>query len=66
MSIRAIAYDFGTFVMFSIFESITIVFTKQSNFRVFWSNSRRNHANQQSKNIRKFVQNWSSSRGKRF
>jgi len=30
-----IAYDFGTFVMFSIFESVIIVFPKHSNFRGF-------------------------------
>jgi len=34
-SIRAIAYDFGTFVMFTIFESVILVFPKHvhSNFR---------------------------------
>jgi len=31
-SIRAIAYDFMTFVMFSIIESIILVFPKHSNF----------------------------------
>jgi len=30
MSIRATAYDFGTFVMFSIFESIILVFLKHN------------------------------------
>jgi len=34
-SIIAIAYDFGTFVMFSIFESVIKVFPKHRNFRVF-------------------------------
>ena len=34
-SIRIIAYDFRTFVMFSIFESIILVFPKHSNFRGF-------------------------------
>jgi len=33
MSIRTIVYDFRTFVMFSIFESIILVFPKHSNFR---------------------------------
>jgi len=33
MSIRTIVYDFGTFVMFSIFESVILVFSKHSNFR---------------------------------
>ena len=28
-----IAYDFGTFVMFSIFESLIVVFPKHSNLR---------------------------------
>jgi hypothetical protein len=41
-SIRTIAYDFGTFVIFSIFESVILVFPKHSNFRVFFlSNSRK-------------------------
>jgi len=31
-----IAYDFGTFVMFSIFEYVILVFPKHSNFRVFF------------------------------
>jgi len=35
MSIRPIAYDFGTFVMFFIFESIILVFQKHSKFRGF-------------------------------
>jgi len=34
-SIRTIVYDFGTFVMFSIFESVNLVFPKHSNFRGF-------------------------------
>ena len=34
-SIRTIVYDFGTFVMFSIFESVFLVFPKHSNFRGF-------------------------------
>ena len=45
-----IAYDFGTFVMFSIFEFVILVFLKHCIFRGFWSNSRRNHANQKIKN----------------
>jgi len=46
-SIRTIAYDFGTFVIISIFESVILVYPKHSNLRVFFkSNSRRNHANQ--------------------
>jgi len=28
-----IAYDFRTFVMFSIFESVNLVFPKHNNFR---------------------------------
>ena len=28
-----IAYDFGTFVLFSIFEYVILVFPKRSNFR---------------------------------
>jgi len=35
MSIRTIAYDFGTFVMFSIFEYVILVFPKHSNFKGF-------------------------------
>jgi hypothetical protein len=35
MSIRTIACDFGTFVMFYIFESVILVFAKHSNFRGF-------------------------------
>jgi len=35
MSIWSIAYDFGTFVLFSIFESVILLFLKHSNFRVF-------------------------------
>jgi len=31
-----IAYDFGTFVMFSIFEYVILVFPKHSNFRGFF------------------------------
>jgi len=31
-----IANDFGTFVMFSIFEYVILVFLKHSNFRVFF------------------------------
>jgi len=50
-----IAYDFRIFVMFSIFESVILVFPRHSNIRGFWSNSRRNHANRQIKNIRRFV-----------
>jgi len=34
-SIRMIAYDFGIFVMFSIFESVILVFLKNFNFRGF-------------------------------
>jgi len=34
-NIKAIAYDFGTFVMFSIFESVILFFLKQSNIRVY-------------------------------
>jgi hypothetical protein len=30
-----ISYDFGTFVMFSIFESVILIFLKHSNFRGF-------------------------------
>jgi len=30
-----IAYDFGTFVMFSIFKSVILNFPKHSNFRGF-------------------------------
>jgi len=36
--------------MFSIFESVILVFPKHSNFVGFWSNSRRNHTNRQIKN----------------
>jgi len=31
-----IAYDFKTFVMFSIFESVILVFPKHGNFRGFF------------------------------
>jgi len=31
--IRTIAYDYGTFVTFSILESVILVFSKHSNFR---------------------------------
>ena len=34
-SIRTIAYDFRTFVMFSISESVILVFSKHSNIRGF-------------------------------
>jgi len=34
-SIRSIACDFGTFVMFSIFEYVILLFSKHSNFRGF-------------------------------
>jgi len=33
MSVKAISYDFETFLMFSIYESIIIVFPKHSKFR---------------------------------
>jgi len=36
--------------MFSIFESVILVFPKHSSFRGGWSNSRRNHANRKIKN----------------
>jgi len=36
MSIRAIAYDFRTFVMFSIFEYAILFFPKHINSRVFY------------------------------
>jgi len=35
MIIRTIAYDFGTFAMLPIFESVILVFPKQNNFRGF-------------------------------
>jgi len=35
-SIRTIVYDFGTFVMFSIFEYVILFFLKHSNFRMFF------------------------------
>ena len=34
-SIKMMAYDFRIFVMFSIFESVILVFLKHGNFRVF-------------------------------
>jgi len=34
-SIRTITYDFRTFIMFSIFESVILVFPKHSNFKGF-------------------------------
>jgi len=43
--------------MFSIFEYVILVFVEHNNFRVFSSNSRRNHANRQIKNIQRFVKN---------
>ena len=36
MSIRAIAYDFGTFVMLSIFEFVVLFFAKHNISRVFF------------------------------
>jgi len=35
MSIRSIAYHFGTFVMFSILESVVLFFPKHINFKMF-------------------------------
>jgi len=35
MSIRSIAYDFGIFVIFSMFVSVILFFPKHSNSRVF-------------------------------
>jgi len=35
MSIRSISYDFRSVVMFSIFESVILIFSKYSNFRGF-------------------------------
>jgi hypothetical protein len=33
--VYTITYDFGTFVMVSIFETVILVFPKHSNFRGF-------------------------------
>jgi len=33
MSIRTIVYYFGTFVIFSIFEFVILIFPKRGNFR---------------------------------
>ena len=46
-SIRTIAYDCETFVMFSLIESVIIVSWNIAILGVFWSNSRINHANQE-------------------
>jgi len=35
-SIKTIFYDFGTFVMFYIFEFVILLFPKHSNSRVFF------------------------------
>jgi len=49
---------FGTFVMFSILSHVILVFPKHSNFRMFWCNSRRNHANRKSKTIEDLWRLW--------
>jgi len=57
-SIRAIAYDFGTFVMFSIFESAILFFPKIVILGCFLCNSRRNHAYRQSKTSKDLLSPW--------
>ena len=43
--LEEIAYDFGTFVMFSIFKSIILLFPIRSNFLRLLSKTQKNQAN---------------------
>jgi hypothetical protein len=57
MSIRSIAYDFRTFIMFSIFESVILFFPKHSNFRVFLMEFMKKSRKSGKQDIRRFM--WS-------
>jgi len=59
-SIWVIAYDFGTFVMFSIFESVIRVFPKYNNFRVFLMQFTKKSCKSAMQDIRRFM--WSLGR----
>jgi len=48
--------------MFFIFESAILLFPKHSYFRVFWCNSRRNHANRQNKTSEDLWRPWEDER----